>query len=81
MIVSMLLNKELLSKPCTVRESVQELGHWREVRFSKDLPTGALDNALKLLKEYNDLLDAIYMEELAQEPANVDSVDTTIQRA
>ena len=58
--------KEELPKPCDVRTSVNELKHWREVRYSKDLPTGALDNAITYLNAFNTLLNHIYLTDLDQ---------------
>lgn len=59
--------KENLPKPADVRSSVEELKHWREVRFSRDLPTGALDNALMHLRRFNDLLNQIYLMDLKED--------------
>ena len=60
------LEKSDLPKPCDVFTSVKELAHWREVRISKDLPTGALDNALTHLRAFNDLLNEVYLLDLEE---------------
>ena len=51
-----------------MQQSINELAAWRQVRAYKDLPNGALDNAIGHLQDLHFLLTALYTNELNQQP-------------
>ena len=62
-----ILDKLELPKPCDVQASINELRHWREVRYSRDLTTGALDNAIAYLDHFYGILNMVYLRDLEED--------------
>lgn len=90
MIVKINIDKERdLPSPGTVDQSIKELANWRRVRALKDLPCGALDNAIGHLQKLHELACVVFMAELNQQseataservPRSLLLADSTLER-
>lgn len=81
MIVKINIDKERdLPSPGTVDQSIKELANWRRVRALKDLPCGALDNAIAHLQKLHELACVVYLAELNSLSPVLARADSTLER-
>lgn len=90
MITTLYIDKEKdMPSPGKVDQSIKELANWRKIRAMKDLPCGALDNAIGHLQKLHTLSCIVAMAELNQQsettaaervPRSTLLADSTLER-
>jgi len=71
--------KEDIPHPGEVQQSLNELKRWSAIRRTQDLPTGALDNAIRHMTDLHNLACTVYVAEL-NTPAMTGQIDSTLER-